>query len=104
MHNNRYDHIDLLECMDIRWSMFNYRPTTGNKAARFIQMISCNTLGIYFLHVIILYPTLVYIRRTPLFCNIGMNMIYAFGIMCASVLLVLIIKKIPWIRGLLQVI
>lgn len=48
MHNNRYDHIDLLECMDIRWSMFNYRPTTGNKADCFIQMISCNTLGIYF--------------------------------------------------------
>lgn len=79
----------------------NYRPSSGSKIASFIQMISGNTLGIYFLHVIILYPTLVYIKRIPLFRNIGMNVIYAFGVMCISVLLALIIKKIPGIGKLL---
>lgn len=98
---NGYDTLFTLgNVLLIYFLSLNYRPTAGNKAAHFIQVISCNTLGIYFLHVIILYPTLVYIKNIPLFCNVGMNIVYALMVMCMSVLLTLIIKKIAWVREL----
>lgn len=99
---NSYDTLfTLLIAMMTFFLSLNYRPSVGSKTASFIQTISSNTLGIYFLHVIILYPTLVYIKRIPLFQNMGMNVIYAFGVMCISILLALIIKKIPGIGKLL---
>lgn len=96
---NGYDtFFTLINVLLIYFLSLNYRPPAGSISGRFIRVISCNTLGIYFLHVIFLYPTLAYIKEIPVFCNIGMNVIYALAVMYISVLTALIIKKIPWIR------
>lgn len=99
---NGYDTLfNLLNVLLIYFLSMNYKPKKRGIIKQFIQMVSCNTMGIYFLHVLLLYPTLIYIKSIPLFCSVGMNIVYAFGIMCVCVLLSLLLKKVPLIRELI---
>ncbi len=72
----------------------NYRTGVGSKVAGFVRMVSENTLGIYFLHVIILYPTAIYVKDCIWFENVAMNFVYALVVMAISALPAFLLKKI----------
>lgn len=67
----------------------------------FIRTVSCNTLGVYFLHMLLIYFTKAYIIEIELFCNIIGNMVYAIIILCMSLMISLILKRIPIFAKLL---
>lgn len=70
------------------------------KDNKFIRTISCNTLGIYFIHSLFIRLTKPYIKTVDLFCNIPMNLLYSFAILCVSLAVILIIRKIPLLKKL----
>ena len=72
--------------------------TTENK---FITMVSNNTLGIYFLHGIIISLTLPMIQTHEILCNLPVNILYAFLVLIVCLLLCLMIKRIPILNKLL---
>lgn len=61
----------------------------------FIKSVSCNTLGIYLTHRLIIQLTRPQITRWDLLCNLPLNILYAFLIMCTSLLICMFLKKIP---------
>lgn len=71
-----------------------------NKDHKFIRTISCNTLGIYFIHCFFIRLAKPYIETVDLFCNIPMNLLYSFAILCVSLAVILIIRKIPILKKL----
>lgn len=71
------------------------------KDYRFIRSISCNTLGIYFTHEIVVRSTISWMKSFDFLCNIPVNLIYAFAIMCVCLGLCLVIRKIPLLKKLL---
>lgn len=70
------------------------------KDNKFIRTISCNTLGIYFIHNLFFQLTKPYIYTIDLFRNIPMNLLYSFSILCISLAVILIIRKIPLLKKL----
>ena len=69
------------------------------KDCAFIKKISCNTLGIYFTHTLVLRLT------KPIFTfeilqNIPFNLVYSFIVLCICLLISIIIKKIPLLKRL----
>lgn len=70
------------------------------KDLTFIRTISCNTLGIYFIHEIIIKLTHNFIKRYSFLCNIPFNIVYAIIIMMVCLIISLLMKRIPHIRRL----
>lgn len=68
---------------------------------RLITTISRNTLGIYLIHMILVSLTRPTFLKISLFCNLPGNLFYAFLILCASLGISLLIKKIPIIKKIL---
>lgn len=66
-----------------------------------IRNISYNTLGIYFLHGLIIRISRPWINSLEVLCSFPINIIYAFLIMIVCLLLCLFIRKIPILRKLL---
>lgn len=65
---------------------------------RIIRLISQNTLGIYFIHEIIVALTINKLINVLEFKNIFANIIYALFLLFTSLCIALIIKKIPGIK------
>ncbi|MDO5799329.1 MAG: acyltransferase [Eubacteriales bacterium] len=70
------------------------------KNSRIVRLISCNTLGIYFIHELFIKATQGYIKSFQFFCNIPCTMLYALLILFISLGITLIMKKIPVLRQL----
>lgn len=70
------------------------------KDNRFINTISQNTLGIYILHSLIIMLTRPLIKSYEFLCNIPVNLLYSFAILCVCLIVCLAIKKVPFLRKL----
>ncbi len=70
------------------------------KGYKIIGVISRNTLGIYFIHEILIRLTKSAIQSISIFNNIFFNLIYAIIILLISLLITLLIKRIPLIKKL----
>lgn len=68
---------------------------------RFITIISRNTLGIYFVHTILIRLTQPYLRQFSFLCNLPCSIIYAFTILCFSLVISILIQKTPIIKKIL---
>ena len=68
---------------------------------KLIISISKNTLGIYFLHKLIVRLTQPWIKTVPALCNNAFNLLYAFSIMCICLLICILMKKIPVLKKLI---
>jgi len=64
-----------------------------------VRLISKNTLGIYLIHNIIRAYTLRVASQIPVFSDFMANLLYAVIIFLTSLLLTLLLRKIPGIRG-----
>lgn len=72
------------------------------KDVAFIRVISCNTLGIYFIHEIIIHLTCKSVTKYAFLCNIPFTIVYAVVIMMISLMIALVMKKIPVMRRLVS--
>jgi surface polysaccharide O-acyltransferase-like enzyme len=70
------------------------------KDFKIIRIISCNTLGIYFIHEILIELTRSKIKSIAILCSIPSNIIYAMVILFASLAITLLMKKIPIVKKL----
>ena len=64
--------------------------------------ISCNTLGIYFLHEIFIQLTKKKILTYAVLCNIPCNLIYSLFILFGSLIITLLMKKTPILKYLVS--
>ncbi len=68
---------------------------------KFITAISCNTLGIYFVHGLIIRITIPWIKTQYILCNLPVNLIYSFLITCVCLLICILLKKIPVLKRII---
>lgn len=66
-----------------------------------IKSISCNTLGIYFLHGLIIRLTRPWVESVDVLRNLPFNIIYASAIVLVCLAICLLIKKIPILNKLI---
>ena len=71
------------------------------KNYRFIRGISRNTLGIYFTHGLIIRLTRPWIKTQDIMCNLPINLLYAFFIVCICFLICILLRKIPVLKKLI---
>lgn len=77
-----------------------YYQNTGGRVCKLIRAVSGNTLGIYFIHIIIVrFLGSLGVAALPFMKYFAVNVIYAFGIMLLSLLITLLLKRIPGIKG-----
>lgn len=65
----------------------------------FIRNVSVNTLGIYFIHGLLLRLTKG-IFEFEILCNLPFNLVYSFVILCICLLISIVMKKIPVLKKL----
>ena len=65
-----------------------------------IRMVSCNTLGIFFLHEFIVPVTRTYLRGIPFLQNIPATILYALGVIGICTVVSAVMKKIPVVSRL----
>lgn len=70
--------------------------------SKLIRTISCNTLGIYFLHEIFIQLTKKKILTYAVLCNIPCNLIYSLFILFGSLIITLLMKKTPILKYLVS--
>lgn len=68
---------------------------------RFIALVSRNTLGIYFIHMIIIKLTCPYMKQIDFLCNLPGSLIYSFAVLCISLGISVLIQKIPIVKKIL---
>ncbi len=100
------------EIWDIVWNGFNSILTffavfciftlslNYQKDIPLIREISSNSLGIYFTHELFIRSTRPLLFEIPQLCNIQFHLIYSLLIMIASLLLCLVLRKIPLLKKL----
>lgn len=67
-----------------------------------IRSISCNSMGIYFLHEIIIHFTQNVIKEYQFCCNIPFNIVYAIAILLICLMTALVLRRIPLLRRLVN--
>ncbi len=72
----------------------NYKKDYG-----FIRTVSTNTLGIYFIHGLLLRLT-IGVFDFEFLRNLPFNLVYSFAILCICLLISIVVKKIPIINKL----
>lgn len=77
----------------------NYRGQ-NSCIRKVVELISVNTLGIYFIHEFFIHLTRSRIRAIPALCNLPCNLIYALLLLCVCTAVVVIMKKIPGLKRL----
>lgn len=78
----------------------NYNP--GNKIVKkTVEAVSKNTLGLYLIHELYIFPTLKFVREIDVARNIPGDILYAICIVSACMATIWLIKKIPVVRKLL---
>ena len=68
---------------------------------RFITTISKNTLGIYLIQYLVINPTHKLITPVKWLCNIPINLLYAFLVLCCCTVICIMLRRIPFIRNLI---
>ena len=71
-----------------------------HKKCTLTYTISCNTLGIYFIHSLFIPFTKPWLESVDVLCNIPCSVIYAIAILFASLIISIALKKIPLIKKL----
>ncbi len=79
-------------------SSYKYK---GNIFNKFIRALGNNTLGIYFIHSL-LYKTLYHLFK-PVFPNIGTVLLYSLFILILSLIISVVMKKIPIIKKIVTI-
>ena len=79
----------------------NYQGIKNNFIAKRIGLIGRNSLGIYLIHIIFVDLTIGIVKNFSLFNTNLMQLLYSFGILLLSLVVVLFIKKIPMANRLL---
>lgn len=69
-----------------------------NKNNFIIKTISNNTMGIFFIHYIVIHLTRKYVVLVPLFCTYIGNCFYALGIVAICIGIIFVLKKIPILK------
>ena len=67
----------------------------------FIENVSCNTLGIYFIHGLFQQLTYPWVASHAILCNLPANAIYALLVLCLCLSACLIFKKLPILKNLI---
>lgn len=98
---------------DVVWSGYDTIPTFVNvlsifvlslsykKSNSVIRAISCNTLGIYFIHQIFIHMLRDHVKSIPVFCTFGGCIAFTMVLLVISFITVSFIKKVPLIKNLL---
>lgn len=71
--------------------------------SRLIELISTNTLGIYFVHVIIGFAVDPYYKYLSFSGNFFVNLLYPASIMFVSLGIVIVLKKVPVLKLLFKI-
>lgn len=74
-----------------------------NSFSKMLYMVGNNTLGIYLMHVIVGWSTIEYYRQLPYSTNIILNLLYAATVVSISLVLSIILGKIPILKNLLKI-
>lgn len=94
---NGYDTIfTFFNCIFIYILCLNF-----TKNCSFITNISKNTLGIFFIHGLIIKLTQPWIKLYVFLCNFSVNIIYAISIVVICLLICFFIKKIPILKKII---
>lgn len=79
-----------------------YREGRFPGMSKALQVIGSNTLGIYFVHVIVGWATVPYYQMLPFSTTLPANLVYGAAVLALSLLIVLVLKKIPVVRLLFR--
>lgn len=77
----------------------NYH-SQNHKLNHFLKTISCNTLGIYFIHIILVFLTIDYLRSIPWLCTFWGTTLYGVALFAVSLVLSMLVKRIPILKHL----
>lgn len=69
----------------------------------YLDLIAKNTLGIYLTHGIIIYATKPILSETPQLANLFCQLIYSSMILVVSLLIVLLLKRIPYVSAWVKI-
>lgn len=95
---NGYDTVFTFACVICIYVLcLNWKRDVG-----FVRALSGNTLGIYFMHRFFIQLTRTPIKQIPVFCNIPMNLVYTFCILCICLGVSLLLRKIPVVSRLVE--
>ena len=98
------------ELWDIIWNGYDTVFTFANvifiyllslnlkKEHRVFRNVSVNTLGIFYIHYLIIRLTRPLILERPVLCNLPFNIVYGVGILLVSLVFCLGVKRIPGVR------
>ena len=70
--------------------------------AKLLTLISSNTLGIYFMHMVLVHPLRELVYPISALCNLPMNLILSAAVIAVCLGITLILKKIPAARHLVS--
>lgn len=91
-----YDSIfTLLNVLFIYLLCLNYKGDN-----KLIKAVSCNTLGIYFMHALFLKLMRPLIEPHEALCNFPINLVYVCLIICVCLPICIVLKKIPILKKL----
>ena len=86
-------------CMVILLSNYKGAHSFGAKS---LQRISSNTLGIYFMHMMLVHPLRTLVYPIPALCNLPMNLILSAAVILVCLGVTLVLKKVPLLRHLVS--
>ncbi len=72
------------------------------RLSHLLGLVSKNTLGIYFVHGILIYITKPWVVEIPVLCNAACYVAYVVIILSLSLFIVLTAKRIPFVCGLFK--
>lgn len=78
----------------------NWSNARHPKLNHFFEVASRNTLGIYFLHTILVFLSINFLRTIPVLCNFFGTFFYGVIVFFLSLTISIIMRKIPVIRQL----
>ncbi|NGM85247.1 acyltransferase [Paenibacillus sp. 7124] len=101
-----FDGYDTLMTLIVTAGLFilssRYQQGKSPRLSKGMEVIGSNTLGIYFIHVIVGWFTLPYYKLLPFSTNLLANLIYGAAVLILSLGVVLLLKKIPVVKLLFQ--
>lgn len=96
---NGYDSIfALCLALSVYLLALNWSNTRHKTLNYLLSVASNNTLGIYFLHQIIIFLTISSIKEIPLFCNFFGAIVYGVIVFIFSLAISVILRKLPLVR------
>jgi surface polysaccharide O-acyltransferase-like enzyme len=100
---NGYDSIMTLTMSTSVFLFFSKLSYKNRIINRFLVMIGSSTLGIYFVHRFVGSVTISYFHNLILSENLVLNLLYGCLLILSSLLIVLILKRLPLLRKIVDV-